>query len=851
MNKKPVMLRLIFVLVVIAVFGVSMYPLYQRDIYSTFESMLKEKDATVENVIKNARTAQEKDANLYPSRALQQSADSMGVDLTKYINGKNISNNSDVISQVMRQASGSIRLGLDLNGGVEFILKLVEDERGSFGEGEKGRKELSSDFETYRDQAIEILRKRMETQNIYESEISPFGTQFISLRAPIVAKDEKLKLEKLIRMSASLEFRLVSEDNDRLVREYLADPQGFIPPVGYQYMTYTDVDSKGTPTVRHFFVEIKPQMTGDNIVEAFPQTDQFGQRKILLRFNRAGGQEFGEVTKNNVGRLLAIVLDGQLYSAPRINGAITDGAAEITGNFSREEAESISNALVSGSIPVKIDVEAVFDTDPTLGKENIQSGIHAGIIALIAVMVFMFIYYRRAGLIADLALAVNVILVLGAMATFSATLTLPGIAGIILTIGMAVDANVLIFERIREELAKGKGLASAIDLGYSKAFSTILDANVTTLITALILVYLGTGPVKGFAVTLSIGIATSMFTALFMTRLVFDLLGRIFNFKEMKFAAWFCFKQSFDFLGKSKLALTVSAVLMILSLVVIGIRGRSLLGVDFTGGTEISMNYTENIPQQDIADVLVGAGFKEPKVNYKTSMDETDRKLAILIREKDMGELTRNTEQSPKEVIIGILNKAFPQANYKEGSETSVGGLIGMEFTKSAILAIFLAILGIVIYVSIRFEFAFAIAGIVALAHDVLIAIGIFASIGLFFGGREITLPVIAALLTIIGYSLNDTIVVFDRIREDLGLEKGTGFKQIINLSINQTLSRTLLTSLTTALVLVVLLISGGVAINDFVLVMLIGVIVGTYSSVFVASPIVSVWHKRIGKNVQ
>ncbi len=849
MNKKPVLLRIIFTLIVIAVFGLSIYPLYQRDIYDTFKSLLSKEDAKINELVASAKAKQDKDKSLYPSKALQTSADELGINLPEYIKGKDIMNNSDAISYVKKKAAGSIRLGLDLNGGVEFILKLVEEKRGDFtAEEKKGQEEKS--FDQYRDEAIEILRKRMETQKIYESEISPFGSSYISLKAPIVAKDEKIKLEKLIKMSASLEFRLVSKNNDKLVAEFKADPKEFVPPVGFEKMTVTDHDRKGNPVIRTYFVKVKPEMTGDNIVDARPQTDQFGQRKILLRFNRAGGQEFANVTRANIDRQLAIVLDGKLYCAPVIRQAITDGSAEISGDFTREEVENISDALVSGSIPVKIDIEAVFDTDPTLGKENVDNGITAGIIALVVVMLFMLVYYFRAGLIADIALAVNIILVLGAMATFSATLTLPGIAGIILTIGMSVDANVLIFERIREELSKGKSLSNSIDLGYGRAFTTILDANLTTLITALILMYLGTGPIKGFAVTLSIGIATSMFTALFLTRLVFDILGRVFDLKGMKLASWLCPKKDFDFLGLSKAALTFSGILIVISLIVIGIRGQNLLGIDFTGGTQISLNYSKLVAAADIASVLENAGFKDSKVNYKKSMDNSDRKLTILIRDKDINTITQQNNNSPKEAVTEILNKAFPDAKYKDGSETTVGGLIGQQFTKSALLAIFLALVSIIIYISFRFEFTFAIASIVALAHDVTIATGIFAVIGMINGGCEITLSVIAALLTIIGYSLNDTIVVFDRIREDIGLEKGKSFKEIINISINQTLSRTLLTSITTMLVLIVLMISGGVAIGDFVLVMLIGVVVGTYSSIFVASPIVSVWHKRIGKNI-
>jgi SecD/SecF fusion protein len=852
MNKRPVILRTVIALVVIAVFFVSIHPLKQRDFYDTFRSILNNsKDQVAEKVISSAQKKQEADASLYPSVALLQAAEENGVDLKSHVKGKDLNVNRDVISLVRKKASSSIRLGLDLNGGVEFFLELVpdkdflkkieadtKDKKNARAEFEK---RLETEFNRYRDIAIETLRRRMEAQKIFEAEISPAGGRYISLKVPVVSKDEKLKLLELIKMSAKLRFRFVAKDNKELVQRYLSNPKKFVPPIGYQRMEVKEFRKGKKPVTDIYFVDRRWVMDGKNIIEAFPSKDQFGQRKIILRFNTQGARRFGEVTSKNIGRQLAIVLDNKLYCAPSIRTAIMEGSAEISGRFSNEEAKNISDALVSGSLPFQIKVEGIFDTDPTLGAANVENGVWAGIYGLIAVMLFMSIYYLRAGLVAVAALGINIILVLGALAAFDATLTLPGIAGIILTIGMAVDANVLIFERIREELNKGKGLQSAIDLGYSRAFTTILDANLTTLFTALILMRVGTGPVKGFAVTLSIGIMTSMFTALFLTRLIFDYLDRIFKFKDMKMCR-FLSNPNFDFLGKRHIALGVSLILIVGSLVLCGIKGKEILGVDFTGGTQITFDYDKYIPVTKVEKQLKEAGY-EAKVTYKVSAAAVDnKKLEILIRKNVKLEEGDQQAVSPKEKIGALLNKSFPEAKLRGGKESSLGGLIGLEFSKSAMWAMGLAILGIVIYISIRFEFAYAIASIIALIHDVIIATGIFVLLG-----GEVSLPVIAALLTIIGYSLNDTIVVFDRIREDLKLVKDKTYKEIINLSINQTLSRTMLTSLTTLLVLLVLLIFGGIAINDFVLVMLLGVIIGTYSSIFIASPVVAVWHHKIG----
>jgi SecD/SecF fusion protein len=525
------------------------------------------------------------------------------------------------------------------------------------------------------------------------------------------------------------------------------------------------------------------------------------------------------------------VLDGKLYCAPNIKDAITGGQATISGQFSNEELTNISNALTSGGFPFIIKVNSVFDTDPKLGAESIANGIYAGIGALLIVVIFMMIYYRLAGVIACFALGVNVVLVLGALAAFEATLTLPGMAGIILTIGMAIDANVLVFERIREELKTGKGLISAIDYGYSKAYSSVLDANITTLFVAIILMNVGTGPIKGFAVTLTIGIITSLFTALFLTRLVFDYITRFTNIQTLKMLQFFK-SPKFNFLGKSKVFATISIAFIVLSVALFAVKGKNTLSVDFTGGTLVDFNYTQRVNPQNIEKTLKAEKI-DAQITYKTNASN-DQKLEILIQSGQNDVSMEKVEQ--------LLNKNYPELKIANGNETRIGGLIGLEFSKTAIWAIVLSFIGIIIYVSFRYEFAYGMAGVVALVHDVIITSGIFVLMG-----REFSLTVLAALLTIIGYSINDTVVIFDRIRENVGLHPRDSYKDVVNLSINDTLSRTTITSITTLFVVIVLCICGGVAINDFVMVMLIGILVGTYSSICIASPIVAVWHKKIG----
>ncbi len=850
MNNRPLLLRTAIVIVVVAVFTVAIHPLFQRDYYQVFLELLRnKKDPVAAELVKDARALQVKDPSLYQSQALLRAADNKGVDLTRRVKGTDLQGNRDVMSLIRKHASSSIRLGLDLNGGVEFILQLVPDEeflkqlkKGAAGGESREEMEdrMKSEFNRYRDVAIEILRKRLEGEKIFEAEIAPSGSSYVALRAPVVAKDEKLKLLNLIKMSAKLNFRLVHPNNAVLVKEYLAlDEAGrktFRPPTGYELMSTSEFRPGKEPLRNYYFVARRPEMDGKGVTMAMPTRDEFGQRKIVLRFNLRGAEQFGRVTAANVGRQLAIVLDGKLYCAPNINQAITGGSAEISGSFSDEEAKSISDALVSGAFPFQIKVDAVFDTDPQLGAANVQNGIWVGVISMLLVAVFMVIYYHFSGLIAVAALMLNILLILGAMAAFNCTLTLPGIAGIVLTIGMAVDANVLVYERIREELESGKNLRNAVDLGYGKAFSAVLDSNLTTLITSMILMNVGTGAVKGFAITLSIGILTSLFTALFVTRLIYDYLFKYVNLSKISMLSLLR-GTKVDFIGKWRYSALFSAALILLFFGLLVTRGKNVLGVDFTGGTVVNFNYAQQVPQEELEKTLHDAGYKQARVTYKFNIGAgtEGNKVEILVRD-DL--TTKNADSSPMDRIEKLLNKSYPQAKYSNGLESTIGGLIGWEFTKAALIAVALSMLGIGAYISLRYEYRFALAATLALFHDVFVVMAVYLACG-----RTISLTVVAALLTVIGYSVNDKVVVFDRIRENLALGVSKSFRETVNASINQCLSRTLITSITTFIVVFVLYLGGGVAINDFVLIMMLGVILGTYSSIFIAAPLLCSWH--------
>lgn len=835
MNKKPVILRSVFAILVLGVFMFSMYPLGQRDFYDTFKDILSNPaDKNVTALIESAQAKYKSGKAPSNSAALEDAAREKGMDLSKLVKpvivkSQKITTNKDVISVIRKNSAGSIRLGIDLDGGAEFMLALVPEKA--------DKAKIEKNFDQYRDIAIETLRKRLTGKNIYEADISPAGREYISMRVPLATKEEKVAIENLIKLSARLQFRLVHPNNAQELQAYYANPKTYVAPEGYELMK--SQESRDGKLVEEFYlVEREAQMDGKEIDNAYAAMDQYGQRQILLSFKTKGALQFGEVTSRNVGRQLAIVLDGQLYSAPVIRQAITGGNAEISGNFSREDAENISNALVSGSVPFSMEIQAQSDIDPTIGAATVRDGIYSGIAGLLIVMIFMIFYYRKSGIIADISLVMNGILILGAIAAFDVTLTLPGIAGIILTFGMAVDANVLIYERIREEINAGKTLQNAVDLGFSRAYSAILDSNFTTLFVAMVLLWQGTGAIKGFAITLAIGVFTTMFTAVFLTRLIFDLMMRFFKITSLKMCAVLK-APKYDFLSKRYYALALSGLLILGTIVTICIQGRNCLSIDFTGGTQLTYSYKTAVPSEELGKYLLKQGFQN-KITYKTGSAAGDeREVEILIR-KDKGQAdTAEAGTALKEAVTKALKAKYPNNGFTEKAQSTLGALIGETFLKISIVSVILSFIVMILYMTFRFQFSYSIAGNLVLIHDVVISMGLY----LMLGG-QITMNVVAASLTIIGISINDTIVTFDRVRENLQLVKNCSYWDLINLSINQTLSRTILTSLTTILVLVMQLIFGGSGIRDFVLVMLFGMLVGSYSSIFLTNLMIAYWHK-------
>jgi SecD/SecF fusion protein len=581
---------------------------------------------------------------------------------------------------------------------------------------------------------------------------------------------------------------------------------------------------------------------GSDIANAVPSPQQADAVAITL--NGAGTNKMIALTKNMRPQQdrIAIVLDGEVISAPVVNQVPLGKQFIIEGLREPGEVQSLANALMN-PLENALVVDEERTVSPTLGEAVVKQGIWAGIVGLAITTGFVLLYYRLAGIVALVGLAVNGIILFGVMAMFGFTFSLPGIAGMILTIGMSVDANVLIYERLREEIAAGKSLKNAIAASYEKAFSAIFDSNITSLITAIILFWLGSGTIKGFAVTLTIGLVASMFSALLVTRVLFrwavdfNLLHKLTFFNLFR-------KTNIDFLGKRRLCAMISLGLVLLSLGAFGIRKEKAFGIDFTGGTliQFQLGTNLNIPLADVEKALAGLTLSKAAFPQEEGNPATGTLLTIRCDTRDADTITAKL----REVIPALAEKAEDGTFKIDSSKEEVSALIGGTFLKDSLIALTLGLIGILIYVTVRFEFSFALGGFVAILHDVIISIGLVVLMG-----RELSLIHVGAILTVAGYSINDTIVVFDRIRESLLIRTGS-IKDIMNEAINITLSRTVLTSLTTIITVAILTIfGGGSSLRDFSIMIFLGLVVGTYSSIFVASPVVLWWSRRKGRDLR
>ena len=595
----------------------------------------------------------------------------------------------------------------------------------------------------------------------------------------------------------------------------------------------------------------KPPLSGSVVVDASQSYDQVGAAAVSMQMNGKGARKWEEMTGNAYKDKsnIAIVLDDIVYSAPGVSrGAISGGRSEISGQFTLNEAIDLANVLRAGKLPASAEIIESEVVGPSLGKENIEKGINSFIIALILVLIWMIFYYGRAGIYADVALVLNLVLIFGILAGLGAVLTLPGIAGIVLTIGMSVDANVLIFERIREELSKGKGQKQAVSDGFSNALSSILDANITTGLTALILFVFGSGPIKGFATTLLIGIATSLFTAIFITRMLVD--ARISKGKSLEFSTRSTknlFRNlTITFLEKRKVAYMLSLSLLSIGVFSLFTNGLNQ-GVDFVGGRSYTVRFNDNVNPADVQNNLI-----EVFGNAEAKTYGSDNQLKITTNYKvdvEGSEVDTEIQEKMFESLNGYLPMDISYDDFVNGSDdkqvgimssSKVGPTIADDIKKNSVFAIFGSLLVVFLYILLRFrDWQYSLGAVAAVFHDVLIVLGVFSIAYTWMPfNMEINQAFIAAILTVIGYSLNDTVVVFDRIREFRLINKSWEFDKTVNGALNSTLSRTLNTSFTTLVVLLAIFIFGGESIQGFMFALIVGVMVGTYSSVFIATPV-------------
>jgi SecD/SecF fusion protein len=735
---------------------------------------------------------------------------------------KNVEKRNDLLlNELLRQSKGRLQLGLDLKGGVAFTLEV--DERATTAEPDHAREEKLN-------KAIEIIGARVNGLGVSEPIIRAVGTNRIEVQLAGVSTRDNPEVLSSLKKPARLDFRMVHP---------FATPPMDAPP-GYIPMALEGETRTGETYVEELYVKRIPEMTGEAVSDSYPTMDEFGRFRIILRFTPEGSKRFAEVTRaiadegQRTGRRgrLAIVLDDKLYSAPGVEKEINSDSAEISGQFSQREAVDLANVL-NNPLDLPLQVKEQYEVTPSLAQDAIASGKLAFYIGTGLTIAFILGFYTYGGVVAAFGMGINVLIVLGVMASIGATLTLPGIAGIVLTLAMSVDSNILIFERMREELKQGKSLATALEAGFDKAWSAILDGNLTTLITAVIMIFLGTGAVKGFGVTLTIGIFTTMFAAVVVSKLLMELLvhGNV-----MKRMPMFSVLQNtnFDFMGRAKPAFIASWVLILVGIATVAVKGRDIYGIDFLGGDTVSLSFAKPVEVGALRSAAQAAGFKEVNPVYQKPIGSG----------REMLKITTPFDQAAP--LVEKLQQAFPDAKFQNEGVTRIGATVGKEIQWNALKASLWALALILVYVAFRFEFGYGMGAVVSTVHDVFMTIGVFVVLG-----RQFNASMVAAILLVMGYSINDTIVVFDRIREELKINPTGTLRDIINRSLNLTLSRTIITGGTTLLTAITLIAVTSGDVNDIALTLLIGVVTGTFSSLFIASPIFYWWHKGDRKHVE
>jgi len=729
--------------------------------------------------------------------------------------------NNILLDELLRRSKGHLQLGLDLKGGVAFTLQVDEQAIA------KSTKENRSEKLT---KAIDIIGNRVNGLGVAEPIIRPLGESRIEVQLPGISTKENPQLVDALVKPARLDFKMVHPT--------IAPPEE--TPAGYAPMVLDVESRKGESFSEELYIKLVPEMTGEGVADAYPVMDEFGRFKIILKFTKEGSKQFAQVTKaiadegQRTGRRgrLAIVLDGKLYSAPGVEKEIDGGSAEISGSFTQREAIDLSNVL-NNPLDLPLQIKEKHEVEASLGADAISSGVKASLIGTAAVAAFMITFYATGGVVAVVTLGVNIIIILGVMSSIGATMTLPGLAGIVLTIGMAVDANILIFERMREELALGKSLSSANQGGYEKALTTILDAHIVQLIICGIMIWLGTGPIKGFGFTLLIGVLSTLFSVLITAHYFMELLI------DSNFVQKITFRRMLgdlkvDFVKYGKPCFFGSMALVVVSFCYVLYQGDRIYGIDFAGGDLITANFAQKIDNAKIREVATANGIGEISTTY----------ISDLAGGRD--QLKLETAYGKSGALFTALQKAYPAAGLEKVGESQIGAAMGKEIKWNAMLAVGVSMLVILVYIAFRFEFGFGIGAMASTLHDIFMNIGIFV-----LTGHQFSAPMVAAILCVAGYSINETVVVFDRIREELKINPTGSLRDVINSAIRKVFARTIMTATTTFLAALSLYLFGGGVLHDISFTFLVGIVTSTFSAIFIAAQVFYWWHKGDRKHVE
>lgn len=841
-TNNGIIWKLVLTAFVLAWAFVSMMPLQD----TPFEDFVKTRaTANQEEFAKLVETAELKvdtmnhksSPDLYPTLyiALREHSNKNDIDLFKYFPDIDVSDikvlnkrNDILMKELYRLSKGKIKQGLDLQGGVSFTLEIDDSNLDSDTHARQGQLE----------DVLGVMNNRINGLGIAEPLIRVVGGNAIEIQMPgVTLKDNPEAIEELSR-PAKLDFRLVH----RTKIPSSVKPHRSEIPAGYEVLVMERTEGGKVKEVP-MFVKIRPEASGDIIYKASPAMEDMNRFSVSMQFTSEGSKVFERITRNILDedkrtgskQGLGIVLDGKLMSAPHIKSVISERGS-ITGDFNRREAIELANAL-NNPLSVGLKRTSINEVGPSLAAEARDSAITSAIVGCSAVVAFMVFYYIGMGVIASFTIFVNILIVIGVLASFGATMTLPGIAALVLTAGMAVDANILIFERMREELDTGKGIWSALMAGYDKAFSTIVDANLTTLLVAFILYWFGMGSIKGFGLTLAIGIFTTLFCALILSKALLQIAIKCNLLKRSLWVRMLDGNSKVDFMKYARVSFIGSWIVVVLGIACLFYSGKRALSIDFTGGEMMMVSFEKDakIPIKNILE-LGGSSFTELgeiQAAYKTDIASGKEYLSVQV------------ETDKAEVVLDAMVKKFPESKLQLMGKDIIGASVSGEITVNAFLSLGLALLMMLLYVAVRFEIGYGVGAVVASLHDVLLSVGSYVILGIAgVGSGQFSAPMVAAILMVVGYSINDKIVVFDRIREELKLRPHMSLKDVVNYSINKTLARTIITGITTIVASLALFIFGTGIIVDFSLVFTLGVIIGTFSSIFIASPVFYWWNK-------